>query len=639
VASLTVFLQRLTRGLAANALSGLPDRELLQRFASRHEETAFEALVRRHGPMVLRVCWRVLRQSQDAEDAFQATFLLLARNARSVRKPDSLASWLHGVARRVAFKARTQRAVRRRHEELYAATAGLPAQTEAEELRSALDEALMELPEPWRLPLILCYLEGLTQDEAAAQLGWSTRTFRRRLDEARDELGRLLTQRGVALSAALSVLLLSDYTVPAALPASLAASTVEAGSRLVAGKSAAGIVSAEVLALTEGMRTAMFTNSLKTIVALGLLAAAVATGAWVLEGRAAQHRSATPGDKSSPSPKEAAAGASAAKARAELKADKIITTTGEQVHSATITPDGKFVITVTSEADKPILETRIKVWDSRSGECKATHLETTTMHRVALSRSGKQLLVGSDMNDKETALYDVSDLTKEPRRIRTLATSPNPATSVAISADAKSLLVGMRDESVQLCSAETGEVTWSKEAHEQGKLGKWVSTVAFSPDGKLVVSAGDDTTVQVRDAADGSLKTTLKGHEGAVTAARFSPDGKLIASGGYDGTVRIWNAVDGKLLHKIDVAAPEHCSVRSLAFSPDGKLLAIGGLQDVGQTVLGLWDVQRGKRIRVLTGHKGGAFSVAFTKDGTTLMAGGWTGGVGLWRLKPAPKK
>jgi WD40 repeat protein len=172
-----------------------------------------------------------------------------------------------------------------------------------------------------------------------------------------------------------------------------------------------------------------------------------------------------------------------------------------------------------------------------------------------------------------------------------------------------------------------------------GKLGKWVSTVAFSADGKLVVSAGNDSTVQVREAADGNLKLTFKEHTSAVTVAKFSPDGKLIASGGYDGTVRIWKAADGKLIHKIDVAAPDHCSVRSLAFSPDGKLIAVGGLQNVGQTVLGLWDVQTGKQVQMLTGHKGGAFSVGFTKDGTTLMAGGATGGVGLWRLQAAPEK
>src|SRR5947209_16048369 len=115
-ARMSAFLRRLTRGMAAEMLAEQADRQLVERLLAGRDEAAFEALVRRHGPMVYRVCWRVLQQAQDAEDAFQATFLLLARKLSAVTRRDSLASWLHGVAHRVALSARRQAARRRRHE-------------------------------------------------------------------------------------------------------------------------------------------------------------------------------------------------------------------------------------------------------------------------------------------------------------------------------------------------------------------------------------------------------------------------------------------------------------------------------------------------------------------------------------------
>ncbi len=151
--------------------------------------------------------------------------------------------------------------------------------------------------------------------------------------------------------------------------------------------------------------------------------------------------------------------------------------------------------------------------------------------------------------------------------------------------------------------------------------------------------------IQVRDAGDGSVKARLEGHTGGeVTEVCFSPDGKLIASGGYDGKVRIWKAGDGELVHKIDIA-DDYVDVHSIAFSPNGKLLAVVGIQadgpgQLGRPLLGTWDVQTGKKVQTLTGLTGGiAVSVRFTKDGTTLMAGGGTGGIGLWKLQPAPEK
>ncbi len=161
---LSHFLRTLTRGMAAEVLEDQSDRELVARFLARQDEAAFEALVRRHGPMVYRVSWRVLQHSQDTEDAFQAVFLLLAQKLRTVRNRDSLASWLHGVAHRVALKAKTQAATRRRHEGQASVSQEVPPdEVTWRELRTMLDAELAQLPEKWRLPLILCYLEGQTQ--------------------------------------------------------------------------------------------------------------------------------------------------------------------------------------------------------------------------------------------------------------------------------------------------------------------------------------------------------------------------------------------------------------------------------------------------------------------------------------------
>src|SRR5262245_15931045 len=141
-ASMSTFLRCLTRGMAAESLQDQSDRLLVERLLAGPDEAVFETIVRRHGPMVYRVCWHVLQQEQDTEDAFQATFLILARQLRTVRRPASLASWLHGIARRVALKARAQSATRRRHEQ-QAATAPFPPEDMPwRELRAVLDAEL-----------------------------------------------------------------------------------------------------------------------------------------------------------------------------------------------------------------------------------------------------------------------------------------------------------------------------------------------------------------------------------------------------------------------------------------------------------------------------------------------------------------
>ncbi len=266
MAALGEFLHRLTHAMAAESLGDHSDAQLVERALTGHDPVAFQAIVQRHGPMVYRVCWRVLKSPHDCEDAFQATFLILARKLRAVRKPAALASWLHGVAHRVALKVKVQAAARGLHERRAVRVDNPPA--DAGEWQAALDAELARLPDRWRLPLIHCYLEGQTQDEAAKRLGWSKRTLRRRLDEARAALARRLTARGVVASTAFSGVLISDCLVSAAPTTGLVAATVHATTHAVG-------ISPAVTALMEGVLHAMAVAKIKTatlvVFALGLL--------------------------------------------------------------------------------------------------------------------------------------------------------------------------------------------------------------------------------------------------------------------------------------------------------------------------------------------------------------------------------
>jgi RNA polymerase sigma factor (sigma-70 family) len=273
-------LLRYVRSLAAKQASGASsDRQLLQEFLTQRSETSFAALVRRHGPMVLSVCRRVLRNHHDAEDAFQAAFLVFARKAASIYKHESVSSFLHGVAYRVAANMRVEATRRAARERSHARPPFADPCDDItwRELRAVLDEELSKLPEQHRAPLVLCYLEGKTQDEAARLLGWSKSTFRRRLESGRDRLGRQLTRRGVTLSAALSAPLLADATAQASLSPLLADSTVRAGLASALGNTVSGIVSAQVAALAEGGVASLLTKK-ASIVAILLLSLTVGFG-------------------------------------------------------------------------------------------------------------------------------------------------------------------------------------------------------------------------------------------------------------------------------------------------------------------------------------------------------------------------
>jgi RNA polymerase sigma factor (sigma-70 family) len=269
--TLGTYLHRLKQAMAAEALADCSDRELVERLRSGRDDGAFRAVLDRHGPMVYQVCGRVLSSQADVEDAFQATFLVLFRRGHAIRRQASLASWLHGVARRTALKLRTQSDRRRRREvrTRHADRVRLTDDTTWSELRDILDEELRRLPDACRAPLVLCYLEGRTQDEAAVQLDVSKSTLRRNLERGRVLLGRRLARRGITLGAALAARLVSDCAQGAAVPRALLVRTVESANHTAAGLAApAGVVSARVAALSDGVTKAMQYAKYKAIVAV-----------------------------------------------------------------------------------------------------------------------------------------------------------------------------------------------------------------------------------------------------------------------------------------------------------------------------------------------------------------------------------
>ncbi len=270
------------------SVAGLSDRQLLERFAATRDEAAFAALVSRHGPMVLGVCRQLLGDHQHAEDAFQAVFLVLARKAGSLREPELLGNWLYGVAMRTARTARTRLARRRQTEEASAKQAAAPPAATADralldgEQAEALHREIDRLPGAFRMPVVLCYFEGLTLDEAAHRLRWPVGTLRSRLARAREKLRRALTRRGVVLSTAAMAASLAPRSASASVSSLLCDSTTRAAIQFVARHAAGGALAAPAAAQAQEVLRTMLLHKIKLAAMSLLVIATLAAGAgWL----------------------------------------------------------------------------------------------------------------------------------------------------------------------------------------------------------------------------------------------------------------------------------------------------------------------------------------------------------------------
>ncbi|HEV3118468.1 MAG TPA: sigma-70 family RNA polymerase sigma factor, partial [Gemmataceae bacterium] len=273
------FVQHLHRAVLLRDGAGLTDGQLLHDYLSRHEEAALAALVRRHGPMVWGVCRRVVRNYHDAEDAFQATFLVLVRRAASITSPELLANWLYGVAHQTALKARATTA-KRRARERQVNNMPEPAATEGDlwhDLQPLLDQELNRLPDKYRVAIVICDLEGKTRKEAACLLGVPLGTLAARVARGRAMLTKRLARHGLVVSGGLLATILAKNAA-AGVPTAVVGSTIKAVTLVAAGQTAAaGVISVKAAALMGGVLKSMLLTKLKLVTAVLVVVALLGT--------------------------------------------------------------------------------------------------------------------------------------------------------------------------------------------------------------------------------------------------------------------------------------------------------------------------------------------------------------------------
>jgi RNA polymerase sigma factor (sigma-70 family) len=610
--------------LARQQYADSADAELLRRFAANREEAAFAELVRRYGPLVWRAARTAAGNDAIAEDAFQATFLALARHAGSLRRPAALVGWLHRTARRAAGRARRVEAKRSfpRAPTEPAACADPLDRLTARELLTAVEEEIAALPEAFRVVLLLCGVEGISQEEAAARLGWSPGSVKGRLERARARLRKRLALRGLTAPTLLGGLV-------GGMPSALAETTLAA----VRGGELSPAV-AKLVAGASGMSASFWWKpALAVLFALGGLT-------FGLGGRSDGPPSdAVPRAAAAPIPKRPRAGKlvlwsapAHAKTNPRLPAEPVQPLGISE--AAVFTPDGRAVIT-SGNAWRGINKGRagdVRVWDAATGNVVRLFAGTADNYHkgVAISPDGKFVAAGGDVLRPGGSDYviDIWEFESGKRRSR-LTGFKGIVSGVAFSPDGKLLAACGLDGSRGVWEVATEKVVhlvqenrplralamhpsnglyatideagtfacWemSKNGDSKGKFDcgepSDPKSLAFAPDGRSLAIAGlipKACLVAIMKCFRGKTFMGVMPSPPAdpkikVYQATFSPDGKLVAAACGDGTVRVYDSTTAKLR----AAAKEHTEpVDSVAFSPDGKRLVT-----TGQDAVKMWSV------------------------------------------------
>jgi RNA polymerase sigma factor (sigma-70 family) len=616
----------------AVAVRRMTDMHLLRRFSEERDEAAFTELMRRHGPLVLSVCRRVLGHEQDAEDAFQAAFLVLAGKAGSIRKGESVGSFLYGVAYRIAMKERGKLAQQRQREQQFEQPTPTGPVYEAafRELQMLLDEGLNRLPEKYRTPFVLCCLEGKSKSEAARELGWKEGTVSSRLAHARKELQQFLSRKGVTLAAVLTATGIAENSATACVSPLLAASAARAAMLFVSGSSVV-IETARAVQLAEAVLKSMAALPWKTATML-LMVVSLAVGGTGI----AYHAGTAKQAPASEAPKAASSAArKPAREEEKVRTDRygdplpegalarlgtVRFRQGFITYSVAISPDGKSV--ACGGAGRGLC-----LWDMASGKELRRFNQPSQILSVAFSPDGKLL---ASAGNGRPVLLDVAT-GKTVRRLkgllkwalRSLVFSPDGKTLAAVEYDPQ-----QHRGLVLLWDVATGE---KSREFLGGKGG--ASSVAFSRDGKILLIGSADKTIHLWDLAKGVELGQLTGHAKEVSTVAASPDGETVASAGEDQTIRLWDLASRK--EKI-VLDDKHQPIRTVVFSRDGRILASGH----GDGTIALWDVAKGKEIRHWQAHAFNIPSLDFAPDGKTLVSGAiWECGPRLWDTATGEEK
>lgn len=614
---------RFLHDVVAPKLEQCSDDELLHAFAARSEEAAFAAIVRRHGELVLNVCRHVLGHEQDAEDAFQATFFVLARKAASLRNAGSLAAFLHGVAYRLSLKAKRDAARRRKHERL----APLPSSRDKDDLawrevQALIEEEIERLPRKYRTPFIRCYLQGLSRAETARELGVKEGTIWSRLSWARRRLQEKLARRGVALSAALATLALSDASSPAAL-FQLRETMVKSARVFAARGTLTDAATARAAALAQAGMQTFAAGKGKMVILASILLLATGTGGALFQALTPQVPKDQPQAKTSLPPDNGRT-----RVRVDLHGDPLpdgaVARLGTVrfrmsglVYACCWSPDGKTL--AASSVDKSVV-----FFDAATGKrLRQLQGNSSAATSLAYAPDGRTLATGSESGT--IAIWNC-DPAKMVRQFR--ASSDRGPTgrvwSLAFTPDGTGLISAGEDKIIRLWNPTTGKEVRRFTGHE-----KDVRCAVLSPDGRTLISAAGEE-IRFWETATGKLIRRLTEHKKPIRALAISADGKLLASGSGDGQIFLWKTATGAIWRRYaedPKALKSDSHALALAFSPDGKIFAAGS----ADYKLTLWEMAKGSHFfqmgslanDTFTGgayHDGGIQCVAFSPDGTKLI-------------------
>jgi RNA polymerase sigma factor (sigma-70 family) len=600
------------------------DQELLQRFVRQGDESAFGELVKKHGSLVLAVCRGVLGHHQDAEDAFQATFLVLARKASSIRKPGSLASWLYGVAYRLALKARARDV--KQSTRLPAAAPQVNEATPLDdltwrELREVLHEELDKLPDAYRGALLLCYWEGKTQEEAAQELGWKKGTLRDKLERARNLLRGRLARRGIPCSVVLPAAMLSNNAAQAA-PGLLVGATARAATLFAQGGAAAGPALARAGLWAEELLKTMVAAKVKMATAVLLLAGTLAAGVMLLVAPALADHEPGPAGKPAPAAsKKDLPPPVDLPAQIDQRRDPIPATAlarigserfrhGGNVRALAFARDGSALASVGTDHT-------IRLWEPVTGKPLGALADPVAaanpfsrarwLFCVAFAPDGKTVAAGEFEPNWPVGAIHLWD-PKTGKHLLTLRGHQRGVKALAFSPDSQTLASAGGDGAVRVWDAVTGKETGTLLGHQGTCQG-----VAFGRGGKSLASVADDGTLRLWDLSTGKERWRIEKQSGQTESMSIASDGKTIASAGNDKSVGLFDADTGKERRRLRLAAP----AERVAFSRTGKIVAVTSSSGLIQ----LWDPALGRKLRDLQGAKWGIQSLAFGKDDKMLAA------------------